>query len=38
MALHMVWTITGTVDDIYRHGAVTAAANESLELKSATTA
>jgi CBS domain-containing protein len=29
--LHMAWTITGTVDDIYRPGAITAAAHDSLE-------
>ena len=27
----MAWTITGTVDDIYRPGAITAAADDSLE-------
>lgn len=27
MTLHMTWTITGTVDDIYRPGAITAAAD-----------
>jgi CBS domain-containing protein len=31
MTLHMAFTITGTVDDIYRPGAITAAADESLE-------
>jgi CBS domain-containing protein len=31
MTLHAAWTITGTVDDIYRPGAVTAAADDSLE-------
>jgi CBS domain-containing protein len=31
MTLHMTWTITGTVDDIYRPGAITAAADASLE-------
>jgi CBS domain-containing protein len=31
MPLHMTWTITGTVDDIYRPGAITAAADDSLE-------
>jgi CBS domain-containing protein len=31
MTLHMAWTITGTVDDIYRPGAITAAADDSLE-------
>jgi CBS domain-containing protein len=31
MPLHMTWTITGTVDDLYRPGAITAAADESLE-------
>ncbi len=31
MTLHMTWTITGTVDDIYRPGAITAAADDSLE-------
>jgi CBS domain-containing protein len=31
MALHMTWTITGTVDDIYRPGAITAAADDSLD-------
>ena len=29
MTLHMAFTITGTVDDIYRPGAITAAADES---------
>jgi CBS domain-containing protein len=27
----MTWTITGTVDDLYRPGAITAAADDSLE-------
>ena len=31
MPLHMTWTITGTVDDIYRPGAITATAGDSLE-------
>jgi predicted transcriptional regulator len=31
MTLHMAWTITGTVDDIYRPGAITAGADDSLE-------
>jgi CBS domain-containing protein len=31
MTLHMAFTITGTVEDIYRPGAITAAADESLE-------
>ena len=31
MTLHAAWTITGTVDDIYRPGAITAAAHDSLE-------
>ena len=31
MTLHMAFTITGKVDDIYRPGAITAAADESLE-------
>jgi|SRR5512132_2250066 CBS domain-containing protein len=31
MTLHMAWTITGTVDDIYRPGAITAAADDSLQ-------
>lgn len=31
MTLHVAWTITGTVDDIYRPGAITAAADDSLE-------
>jgi CBS domain-containing protein len=31
MTLHMAWTIIGTVDDIYRPGAITAAADDSLE-------
>jgi hypothetical protein len=31
MTLHAAWTITGTVDDIYRPGAITAAADDSLE-------
>ena len=31
MTLHVAWTITGTVDDVYRPGAITAAADDSLE-------
>ena len=31
MPLHMTWTVTGTVDDLYRSGAITAAADDSLE-------
>ena len=31
MTLHMAWTITGTVDDLYRPGAITATADDSLE-------
>jgi CBS domain-containing protein len=31
MTLHAAWTITGKVDDIHRPGAITAAANDSLE-------
>lgn len=31
MPLHMTWTVTGTVDDIYRPGAITAVAGDSLE-------
>jgi CBS domain-containing protein len=31
MTLHAAWTITGTVDDIYRPGAITAAADDSLD-------
>ncbi len=31
MTMHMTWTLTGVVDDIYRAGAITAAADESLE-------
>jgi CBS domain-containing protein len=31
MTLHMAWTITGTVDDIYRPGAITAGADDSLQ-------
>ena len=31
MTLHMAFTITGTVDDIYRPGAITVGADESLE-------
>jgi CBS domain-containing protein len=31
MPLHMTWTITGTVDDIYRPGAITAVADDSLD-------
>jgi len=29
--MHMTWTLTGVVDDIYHAGAITAAADESLE-------
>ena len=31
MTLHMTWTIAGTVDDIYRPGAITAAADDGLD-------
>jgi CBS domain-containing protein len=31
MTLHMSWTLAGIVDDVYRAGAITAAADESLE-------
>lgn len=31
MTLRVAWTITGTVDDIYRPGAITATADDSLE-------
>ena len=31
MPLHMTWTVTGTVDDLYRPGAITAAAGDSLD-------
>ena len=31
MTLHVSWTITGTVDDIYRPGAITATADDGLE-------
>ena len=31
MTLHAAWTITGTVDDIYRPGAITATVDDSLE-------
>jgi CBS domain-containing protein len=31
MTLHMAWTITGTVDDIYRPGAITATADDNLD-------
>jgi CBS domain-containing protein len=31
MTLHVAWTITGTVDDIYRPGAITTTADDSLE-------
>jgi CBS domain-containing protein len=31
MPLHMTWTVTGTVDDLYRPGAITATADDSLE-------
>jgi CBS domain-containing protein len=31
MTLHMAWTITGTVDDLYRPGAITAATDDSLQ-------
>jgi CBS domain-containing protein len=31
MTLHMAFTITDTVDDIYRPGAITVGADESLE-------
>jgi CBS domain-containing protein len=31
MTLHAAWTITGTVDDLYRPGAITAAADDSLD-------
>jgi CBS domain-containing protein len=35
MTLHMSWTLTGIVDDIYRPGAITAAADDSLQQTSA---
>jgi CBS domain-containing protein len=35
MTLHMTWTLTGIVDDIYRPGAITAAADDSLEYAAA---
>ena len=31
MTLHMTWTLTGLVDDIYRPGGITVAADDSLE-------
>jgi CBS domain-containing protein len=31
MTLRMTWTLSGIVDDIYRPGAITAAADDSLE-------
>jgi CBS domain-containing protein len=31
MPLHVAWTVTGTVDDLYRPGAITAAADDSLD-------
>jgi CBS domain-containing protein len=31
MTLHMTWTVTGTVDDICRPGAIAAAAGDSLD-------
>ena len=31
MTMHLTWTLTGVVDDIYRPGAITASADESLE-------
>jgi CBS domain-containing protein len=31
MTLHAAWTITGTVDDIYCPGAISASADDSLE-------
>jgi signal-transduction protein with cAMP-binding, CBS, and nucleotidyltransferase domain len=31
MTLHMTWTLTGIVDDIYRPGAVIASADDSLQ-------
>jgi CBS domain-containing protein len=31
MTLHMAWTVTGTVGDIYRPGAISTAADDSLE-------
>jgi CBS domain-containing protein len=31
MTLHTTWTLTGTVDDIYRPGPITAATHHSLE-------
>jgi hypothetical protein len=31
MTLHVAWTITPTVDDIYHPGAITTAADDSLE-------
>ncbi len=35
MTMHMTWTLTGIVDDLYRAGAITAAADDSLEQISA---
>jgi CBS domain-containing protein len=31
MTMHLTWTLTGVVDDVYRPGAITASADESLE-------
>ena len=31
MTMHLTWTLTGVVDDIYRPGAITVPADESLE-------
>jgi CBS domain-containing protein len=31
MTLHVAWTITGSVDDIYRPGAIATTADDSLE-------
>ena len=31
MTLHMAWTITGTVDDLDRAGAITSTVDDSLE-------
>lgn len=31
MTMHLTWTLTGVVDDIYRPGAITASADERLE-------
>jgi signal-transduction protein with cAMP-binding, CBS, and nucleotidyltransferase domain len=31
MTMHMTWTLTGVVDDVYRPGAFTAAGDQSIE-------